>query len=489
MGKLKSIASYCRHANVEVKASAAYTACNIIQKGFSFITMPLFTRLLTTAQYGQVTVYLSWETILSVFISLYLAYGSFNTAMIKFRDDREGYMAAVNGICTLDALLFLAVYYPLRNGWGRVFGLPPALIIVMAVSIVANNAMQCWFAKCRFEFRYWPVVTVTLLTTVLSLTLQIVLVNMADEKGYARIIGAAAITIVFGGSIYFYSCIHAGRMFRKRYWSYALGFNIPLIPYYLSQMVYTHSDRIMISHMLGSSQAAIYSVAYNLAMFLSFVLQAVNSSYMPWIYSRMGDGQEREKNKAVSAGIAAFMALLLLAVISFAPEIIGILATGAYAGAEFAVPPVAVTVLLMFYAQLFINIEFYFEEKKYLVYGTILSAVLNVCLNYLLLPLFGYVAAAYTTLLSYMVLAGIHFFLYRHTLQKHGMEDNLYEYPLLGKILAAFVLLAFLMMWLYRYMLVRIVLACAVAAGCVWQRQAFASSFMAVLGRSYDKDE
>ena len=45
---------------VEVKASTAYTICSILQRSLSFITLPLFTRLLTTEEYGQSTVYNSW---------------------------------------------------------------------------------------------------------------------------------------------------------------------------------------------------------------------------------------------------------------------------------------------------------------------------------------------------------------------------------------------------------------------------------------------
>ena len=61
-----------KNAPVAVKASVAYTVCNIIQKSLSFITVPLFTRLLTTDEYGQFSVYTSWQGILAIFITLNL---------------------------------------------------------------------------------------------------------------------------------------------------------------------------------------------------------------------------------------------------------------------------------------------------------------------------------------------------------------------------------------------------------------------------------
>lgn len=104
-----------KESSIEVKASIAYMFCSVIQRSLSFITMPLFTRLLTTTQYGQYTIYSSWVSIFSIFLTLNLAYGTFSPAMMKFKDDREGYIASVQGICTVLSAVFLAIYLPFRN--------------------------------------------------------------------------------------------------------------------------------------------------------------------------------------------------------------------------------------------------------------------------------------------------------------------------------------------------------------------------------------
>ena len=94
---------------IAVKVSIAYAVCSILQRCLSFITLPLFTRLLTTEQYGQYTIYQSWQGILSIILTLNLAYGSFATAMVKFEKDRDGYISAVEGICLLLSLIFMAI--------------------------------------------------------------------------------------------------------------------------------------------------------------------------------------------------------------------------------------------------------------------------------------------------------------------------------------------------------------------------------------------
>ena len=92
-----------------VKVSTAYTVCSILQKCLSFITLPLFTRLLTTEEYGQYTIYSSWSGILMIFLTLNLAYGSFQTAMIKYEDKRSEYINSIQGISLFLSFLFLSL--------------------------------------------------------------------------------------------------------------------------------------------------------------------------------------------------------------------------------------------------------------------------------------------------------------------------------------------------------------------------------------------
>ena len=72
------------------KATLWITFCSFLQRGLSFITVPIFTRLLSTADYGSVSVYQSWEMVATYLATLGVTYGGFNNGMIKFKDDREG---------------------------------------------------------------------------------------------------------------------------------------------------------------------------------------------------------------------------------------------------------------------------------------------------------------------------------------------------------------------------------------------------------------
>ena len=69
--------------NIGIKAAIWFMFCNIIQKGITMLTVPIFTRLLSTEEYGIYSVYQSWYSILTIITTLYLFGGFYNKGMVK----------------------------------------------------------------------------------------------------------------------------------------------------------------------------------------------------------------------------------------------------------------------------------------------------------------------------------------------------------------------------------------------------------------------
>ena len=451
---LKSLTNF-KGLPLEVKVSTAYAICSIIQNCIQFITLPIFTRLMTKEQFGQYTVYSSWSSIFAIFITLNLAYGSFSTAMIKFEDNRDAYIASVQGICVVLAGAFLLLYLPLRNYWNVLLDLPTPMVVLMVAEILANTAILFWGGKKRFEFKYVEVVAVTLFNAIIGPLVAYLLVTNTDEKGYARIIGYASVTIVVGGVVFIVNAVKGGNPLKKDYWKYAIGFNVPLIAYYLSQTIFNQSDRIMIARFCGKDKAAVYGVAYTLAIVLTFVLNAINNSYVPWFYNKIKENKKKD-NRDISCLLSILMAVLLACVIWLAPELIFFFGGSEYMEARWIVPPVALSVLLLFYAQMFINVEFYFEEKKKLVSASIVAALTNIVLNLLLIPIFGYYVAGYTTLFSYLIFAISNYNAMKKVLEKNKQDNDAFFEKGLVLIFLAFMIVGFLGMALYSYIIIRI---------------------------------
>ncbi len=442
-----------------VKASVAYTISNVIQNGVAFLMVPFFVRMMSTREYGKSTVFTSWEGILTIFISLYLAYGSFNKAMVKYSDRRDEYISVVDTICISLAFVFLLIYLPFRHVFNTLFNLPTGLIILMVFDIVAKNSLQCWGGKQRFEYKYKKLVLVTILIAILSPVVAFFLIKSTETaKGTALVIGTVSFSIIFGTALTIYNAIKGRTFFDKELWKYALSFNIPLIPYYLSQTIFNQSDRIMIDHICGSSKAGIYYVAYSIGMVLTFVLNAINNSYVPWLYGKIKSGNRRD-NQKMACYIELLMGVLLFIVILLAPEAMWIIGGNKYIEAIWVVPPVAISTMLLFLSQLFINVEFYYEEKRYLVFGTVLAAVLNLILNALLIPVYGFVAAAYTTLASYICFAGMNYISYKKTLKDQDIPNDLYDIKKILAIFIVFFIVSFGVIPLYYFRIIRFIIA------------------------------
>lgn len=207
--------------------------------------------------------------------------------------------------------------------------------------------------------------------------------------------------------------------------------------------------------MIGTDKAAVYGVAYNLAMVLTFVLNAINGAYVPWYYEKIKNN-DLKANRQVSLAIALIIAILVSAVIWFAPEIIFIMAGEKYADAVYIVPPVAISLLLLFFSQLSINVEFYFEEKGGLVYASIGAALFNIIANYIFIKMYGYIAAGYTTLVSYLIFAYANYRVARRVMNEKALTNDGVDIKAMVTLFGIFSLTSLVAAILYPHMIVRI---------------------------------
>lgn len=443
-----------------VKASLWYTICSTIQQGISFLTVMIFTRMMSTEEYGLTNIYQTWFNIIIIFATLNLQYGAFNNAMLKFENDRDRYISSMQGLTTLLTLSLFAVYFIFRAPINNMIQMTTPVMLAMCIELLVTPAFGFWSGKKRFDYEYKMLVIITIIISIVTPLLGIVMVYNSDEKGVARIYSLVIVKAIVYGGLYVYNGIKGKAFFDKEYWKYAIGFNGPLVPYYLSQIVFNQSDRIMIDNMTGRDDAAIYGVAFSIALVLTFVLNAINNSFVPWKYRKFKE-KEYEGVGQVSNGIALLMAGMLLALILCAPEIIRIMGPEEYSAAKWVVPPLAAGVYFLFIAQLFINVEFFFEEKTMLVAGSIFSAVLNIVLNAIFIKIYGFVAAGYTSLVCYIMFAVCNYFCIRKTLKKHWPEakaTQIYDLKTLIIMSIVFLALMFGCIVLYNTFVIRYVI-------------------------------
>lgn len=450
-----------RKIPIQAKASMWFVVCSILQRGISFITVPIFTRLMTTEQYGYYSTYISWYSVLIVFTSLNLYYGVFNNAMVKFENDRDSYISSQQGLVTVITFGFFLFYLIFRDDCNHFLGMSTPLVLMLFVELLVTPALQFWTVRNRFDYKYKSIVSVTLIKSLLNPVVGVVFVLLSEHKDVARIISTVLVEVIVCGTIAIYQFSKGRRFFDKHYWKYAVAFNIPLIPHYLSGTILNQADRIMISNLVGSSAVAFYSVAYNLAQVMNMFTTAIASSFTPWVY--------RKLQKKESEEIAPIVNMLLLLMFGFlsilmflAPEALLIIGGREYAEAVYVIPPIAASVFFIFQYNLFSNIEFFFSERRYVLIGSIAASVLNVILNGIFIPKFGYYAAGYTTLFCYIIYGLSHIWFSKRVIRKNGLNDKIYNEKIILAMSLLIITLAIVQNFLYKHTLVRYIIVCSI---------------------------
>ena len=409
-----------------VKAALWFTVCNLLQRGINFLTMPIFTRIMPTADYGTYTVYNSWYSIIVIFASLNLSAFVFSKGMVRFSDDRDGFELSLQSLNLTITAGILCVYLILQTFINIYTGLSTVIMLLMFLQIAVEPSIQYWTARNRFEYKYKRVVGVTIGIALSNLVLGVVFVVLLPNPALARILSIVVVAIIFG-IVFIISIIkNAKKVFSTKYWKYALAFNLPLIPHFLSASILNQSDRIMISQMIGSSEAAIYSVAYAIGMFPMLLSTAVQQSFLPWLYPKMKKGDDSNISEVTTATLI-LMGVVILGIISFGPEIITLAAPVEYQLARWIIPPVCGSVFFVFLHNMFANVEYYYEETKKIAAASVGVALLNIILNYFFIKLYGFIAAGYTTLFCYIAYTIAHYYVMRHICRKNKCELNLFD--------------------------------------------------------------
>ena len=455
---MKTLLDKYKSLSLPLKASLWFLICGILQKGMSVLTTPIFTRLLTTAEYGSVNVYNSWHSIFNIFFTLSLSAGVYAQGLVKYDNDRDKYTSVLLGLTTAICLGFFVVYIAFFRFWNKLIGLSLPLMICMFVSIWSGASYSFWSTRQRVELQYKRLVSLIISFTILYPAVCISGVLLfPNHHVEARIIGATITELLCYGLLSIGQFARGKKLFDKFYWEYALKYNLPLIPHYLSQVVLNSSDRIMIKNLCSENDTGLYSLAYNLAMLMILINTALNSTLGPWLYQKIKDRDyKRIGNVAYRLLFAVAAANLIL--IAFAPEAVMIFAPSAYYDAIWAIPPVSMSLFFLFMYDLFAKFAFYYEHTSLIMIASVIGAALNLLLNAIFIPIFGYIAAAYTTLVCYMIYSFVHYLLMRYVCKKHADNARVYNPLIILVMSAAFLVCGFAIMLLYEHIIIKYIL-------------------------------
>ncbi len=445
-----------------VKASVAFFFASIITKGIAYITTPLYTRLLTDAEYGQVSVYLTWVQIFGTIAMFCLSYGVFNNGMVDYPEKRDDYsfsMLILSNIITLAFTAILLCVYPLIR---EVVGVDYPLVILMCVSFLFQPAYNFWNARQRYELKYKYTVIWSIVSAILSPLVAVLCILFCDDNRlYARLFGAEITLIVIYMAFYVYLFFKNKGKLNVGYWKDAILFNLPLIPHYLSTYLLSSLDKIMISNLIGDEATAYYSVAHSVAAVVLVVWTAINSSLIPYTYEKCKTDNYAAISKVTMPILTAF-AVICGMLIMMAPEVVAVMAPASYNEAIYAIPPIVGGVFFQVHYYIYANIVYYYKRPRYVMVASISATVLKIVLNYFCIKYWGYLAAGYTTLICYLVQAVIDYFAMRKV-----VGQKVYNMRFIGGLSLAFTVVALVSNFIYDYIWLRYAILVGLMLLCV----------------------
>lgn len=436
--------------NKNLKASSLYMIGNMFNKAIAFITIPIFTRILTTSEYGIAQTYLSWVSILTLIVGLSLG-NSIRTAFVDFSDDLEGYMSSIYG---LSLLSFIVSSTLILLGTFLFSGIDMILVICCLVQSYFQFITTAMTTKYMMKVDY---IKKTLLLAGPNIIIQIIaiicIINMSGDKKYlGYIIPYACVYAVIGSYFIISTFIRGKKIVNLRYWKYALLFSLPLIFHGLSLVLLSSSDRIMITLLYNSSETGIYSIIYNLSMVAMAVTASLEAVWVPWFTKKLLNKDRSAINKNVKLYLELAL-VVMLCLMFLAPEVVKIMTIEDYWSGIYMIPPLVFASFEMYMYTVYVNVEYYYKSTKYIAFNTVVAAVTNLVLNFIFVPYFGGMAACFTTVASYL----LSFFMHSHhsrKLDKDLFPPKQFIKPIIifiVAIIAAYLLMDF---WIVRWAMV-----------------------------------
>ncbi len=434
-------------------ASIVYMFVVFFQNGVNLITTPIFSRILSTDDYGLVSTYQSWYNILTIFITLNLFAGVFNNALIDYKDKREKMTSSFLSISIFITIITYIIYIIFSKQVCNLLGLSNALMNFMFLNFLTYPAWGFFLAREKFDYKYIKPLVFTIITFTLNPILGIIGIKLfPNDKAVAKVIFCGLPTVILN-FIIMVNILYKGKtFFEKKFWKYALSFNIPLIPHYLSNIILAQSDRIMIQRIISYSAAGIYAVSYNLSQVVQGVFTGINSAWIPFTYKSL-KAKDYSRVGKYSNLILIFVGLISIMLAISAPEIIKILAPVEYYSAVWVIPPIIIGLYFSFLSSLFANIEFYYKKNIFVTIATSCAGIFNIILNAIYIPKYGFVVAGYTTAISYFILSLAHYIFMKKI---QPAEIYISKYIFIISFIVVFSVL--IIIFLYNYFWVRYIL-------------------------------
>lgn len=391
-----------------VKAGIGYTIGNVLVKGIGFLTLPLFSRLLTTEEFGIFNVFVSYEAILYVVIGLAL-HSSIQSAKLEFQDKIDDYTSSISLIYIVDAAIALAIALVFSDSLSRLMDFSRGTIVMLVLYSFGSAYLTLYNNRLSLNYDYKKYMVVALSNSLgnVILSLLFILTIFRNDRATGRIIGATVAMFVLSIVLLFITFSKAKPKYNKEYWKFGVKYSLPIVPHGISQVLLAQVDRIMIRSMVGNSEAGIYSLAGNIKLIMTIINESVTTAWRTWFYNEIDHDRINNIQKYAGA-LATLFVIFSVGLMAISPEMILVLGGKEYDTGKYVAIPMIIDAYVLFLYSVIVQSEYYKKKTTYIMLGTLIATVINLITNYVFIKYYGFIAAAYTTLFSYVCYLALH---------------------------------------------------------------------------------
>lgn len=401
----------------------------VILNGVNFFTVPIFTRLLGTENYGIISLYTTWVQVLTIIMGIQTC-GSIAMARVHIEEnERDSYYSSILSLsCLVSAFVtvLILIFIDPISEFMQFNHIAVILILVQSFgAYIISFATMKFIHHKQAVLNFIVSVVVTLVSIVLSLVL-IINIDKFEDRYWGRIIGYvipnAIVGLVLGVIIF----AKGRKGFSKEYWAFCLPLCLPLVFHNLSQILLAQSDRVMLQKLLNDTSAVgIYSFIFNFVHIINIIYNALNNTWVPLYYDHLKDNELDQVHKR-SKNYIALYTILTMGFMLLSPEVVKVFSSEEFWSGTELVPIMTVAYYMVFLYSFPVNFEFYHKKTSIIAVGTCLAAVVNIVANYFMIPIWGIRGASLATMFSYMML-----FFFHHIIAKFLIEDAVYHYKVI----------------------------------------------------------
>jgi O-antigen/teichoic acid export membrane protein len=387
---------------------AAYTAASILSKVIAVALLPLYTRYLTTSDYGAAEVLFTAVVTVSIVVRLGLI-----EAILRFyyQEDEDpaavvrSSFAGLFWLATLGGLVLLPFAGPISEA--LLDESAPGLARIAIGGLWVLTLWEFMLTLFRLEERARAYFLTTLLNVLASIALTVVLVVGLEEGARGLLLGTYATGAVFLLGLIAWQWRRLSLRFDRQLLRRLFRFGLPTMPAEASLYLLNFVDRLIIVRSLGLAEAGLYSLAVKFAQAVNVLVRGFQLAWPPLAYSIRDDEEARRAYAVIVTLFVAGCAFVVTGMWLFSRWIARVLTTPEFFAAYKPVGLISTAVTLYALYLVLVVILGRTGRTEFNLPAAIGALVVNVALNLVLVPAMGITGAALALVASYLVVLAL----------------------------------------------------------------------------------